>query len=71
MGERLLDAVQAAERLGVCTRQVAKLWRSGAMPIPVRLGRSVRWRERDLDQWIEAGCPRIEVGAAGKGRAGG
>jgi prophage regulatory protein len=54
--ERLLGVREVANRLGVSTRQVWKLASSGRLPAPVRLGRSVRWRESDVSRFIECGC---------------
>ncbi|MGD8452200.1 MAG: hypothetical protein PVJ57_10315 [Phycisphaerae bacterium] len=45
-----------AARLGVSTRQVWKLAGSERLPLPVRLARSVRWRESDIARFIECGC---------------
>ena len=38
----LIDGHSAAER--------------GEAPRPVRVGRSVRWRRQELEDWIEGGC---------------
>lgn len=70
-GDRLLRVQEVAQRLGVSARQCWKLLASGRLPQPVRLGRSVRWRESDISAFIAAGCPDLETfEAAGKGRAG-
>lgn len=50
---RLLDNVTA--------KHVENLVRSGRMPSPVYLGRSPRWRRRELNDWIEAGCPVLDA----------
>lgn len=55
-GDRLLGVRDVANRLGVSTRQVWKLVRLGRLPAPVRLGRSVRWRESDISEFIRLGC---------------
>ena len=26
-------------------------------PMPIKLGRSVRWRKAEVDQWVNEGCP--------------
>jgi predicted DNA-binding transcriptional regulator AlpA len=53
----LLTAKQAS---AVCGRSL-RSWRSwdsaGRIPRPVRLGRATMWRRRELEDWIEAGCP--------------
>jgi len=58
---QLLRDEQVAKLLGVSRRQIWKLLSAGVMPEPVRVGGSVRWREADIVNWIQAGCP-----AAGK-----
>jgi predicted DNA-binding transcriptional regulator AlpA len=54
---RLLDVRAVARRLTCSTRHVHRLTALGAMPAPVRLGASVRWSARQLDDWIARGCP--------------
>lgn len=53
----LIDAKAAARMLGVSTRTVARLCDRDAMPRPVRIGTSLRWRRDELAEWIAAGCP--------------
>ena len=48
----LLDERQAAGRLCLAVRTLQK-WRvTGGGPRFVKLGRSVRYRQSDLDQWV-------------------
>jgi excisionase family DNA binding protein len=54
--DRLLGVRDVANQLGVCTRQIWKLAKLGRLPAPVRLGRSVRWRESDISEFIRLGC---------------
>ncbi len=56
----LLSVRELANRLKVSTRHVWSLLSSGRLPEPVRVGRSVRWRADDIDQWIRLGCPNRE-----------
>ena len=54
----LLKAVEVADILGVSKNHVWKLHAMGQLgPLPVRLGRSVRWSRQELAEWITAGCP--------------
>ena len=53
MTERLLDAGQVAELLGVPKSWVLESARSGAIPC-VRLGRYVRFDVADVEAWIES-----------------
>jgi excisionase family DNA binding protein len=64
--EQLLTIRQAAVRCGLSARQVYKLNASNRFgPRFVRVGRSVRVRETQLDRWIALGCPdRREFDAA-------
>lgn len=55
MGE-LLTVRNLAALLKVSTRQVWKMTSAGRLPEPVRLGRSVRWRAGDIDEWVRLGC---------------
>jgi len=63
---RLLDVRAVAERLSVSARAIWKWQASGRLPAPVRLGRSVRWRSSDIDEWIEQGCPSRSAFEAAK-----
>lgn len=54
--EKLIDARELARRLGISTRQVFKLRAMGRLPEPVKLARSTRWREGEIDRFIECGC---------------
>lgn len=53
MSDRLLDAKEIADRLGVPKTWVLESARSGAMPC-VRLGRYVRFDASDVECWIES-----------------
>jgi len=56
----LLDAKQAAKLLGISRSHFLELHQMGQIPVPVRLGRSVRWRVTELKAWVSAGCPSQE-----------
>lgn len=54
----LVDAAGVGALLGISRNMVWKLHSTGRLgPLPVRLGRCVRWRLRELRTWVEAGCP--------------
>ena len=53
----LISAADLARMLRVSSRTVARLSASGALPKPVRLGRSVRWNCDEIERWKNAGCP--------------
>lgn len=67
--ERMIRVADLAGRLGISTRQVFKLLSAGRLPAPIRLGRSVRWRESLIDEWLRAGCPAAENFATAGGDA--
>ena len=52
MSDRLLDATEVADRLGVPTSWVREGVRSGAIP-HVRLGRYVRFDLADVEEWLQ------------------
>jgi excisionase family DNA binding protein len=54
--DRLLDAKEIAERLGVPESWVRESARSGAIP-HLRLGRYVRFDLADVERWLEE-CKR-------------
>jgi excisionase family DNA binding protein len=57
----LVDALGAARLLCCSRRHVEDMNREGLLPVPVRLGRLLRWSRSELAAWIEAGAPpRIE-----------
>ena len=64
--ERLLDACEVAERLGVPVSWVRESARSGAIPC-VRLGRYVRFDLADVDEWL-AKCKQPGRTIAMRGR---
>ena len=57
---KLVDANTIAKMLGVSARMVWRLRDSGGIPKPVIIGRLVRWRSEEIEEWIQAGCPAVE-----------
>ena len=53
----LISAEEAATLLGIGRRTFYRLHSSGRVPLPVRLGGTVRWRLEELRRWTQAGCP--------------
>jgi predicted DNA-binding transcriptional regulator AlpA len=54
----LLSGADVCRRLGIGLSHFHNLRRSDKFPLTtIRLGASVRWREDELRQWIECGCP--------------
>ena len=59
-GCNALPAKAAARLLGISERHLWSLHASGRLPMPVRMGRSVRWLTHELLAWLDAGCPARE-----------
>ncbi|HRU06724.1 MAG TPA: helix-turn-helix domain-containing protein [Candidatus Brocadiia bacterium] len=53
----LLDVKQLAEMLGCSTSHVWRMDKAGALPAPLKLMRSVRWRRDEVEAWVDAGAP--------------
>ncbi|MBB4858284.1 putative DNA-binding transcriptional regulator AlpA [Novosphingobium chloroacetimidivorans] len=49
-----LDTHQAAIRTGLASSTLRKLRLTGAGPRFLKLGRAVRYREADLEEWLSA-----------------
>lgn len=52
-----LPGAAAAELIGVSQSHFYQLLRTGRLPRPIRLGRSVRWLRAELEAWLAAGAP--------------
>jgi predicted DNA-binding transcriptional regulator AlpA len=55
--DSLRDVKAVASLLSCSTRHVHRLSDAGRMPQPVRLGASVRWSSKTINEWIADGCP--------------
>lgn len=68
----LIDAKTFAHLLSISSRTLSRLIDLKAVPMPVHLGRLVRWRLAEVLEWIEADCPPQKswtsksIGAAGR-----
>ena len=58
----LLNAVKAAEFLGISKRHFFRIDATAAIPRPVQVGMSNRryWRRDELAAWVAASCPSRE-----------
>ncbi len=52
MPETMLTTAEAAEYRGLSRRTLEKRWGSGGGPRYLKLGRLVKYRVRDLEEWI-------------------
>lgn len=53
----MYDVGDIATLLKASNRHVRRLADSGRMPRPLHIGRLVRWRIAEVDEWLAAGCP--------------
>jgi excisionase family DNA binding protein len=53
MSDRLLTPAELADRLGMSLGWVRDHWQAGDLP-GYRIGRNVRFRESDVDAWLDA-----------------
>ena len=54
---QLLTVDEIARLLKVSNRTIWRMRSSGQLPEPVRIGGGVRWRQSEIKNWIEEGCP--------------
>lgn len=60
-GTHLLDITSVAKMCGCSARTVRRLADAGKIPLPLRIGRLIRWRRRDVLNWISEGCPHVRT----------
>jgi excisionase family DNA binding protein len=68
--ERLLTARELADMLGVSTETVLRWWRRGELPGIKLPGGAVRFRQSDIDRWLEQrarGVATSQIVPAGPG----
>jgi excisionase family DNA binding protein len=56
----LLTKAELADLLRCSGRTLYRQLQAGELPPPVRIGRLLRWRRPDIEQWIDAGCPAVK-----------
>jgi excisionase family DNA binding protein len=62
VNETIMLSIQDVARLMQCSdRHVNNLRKSGRMPQPVKLGTLVRWPQKTIEEWIQAGCPVVAM----------
>jgi len=57
--EGLMNVKQLAAILNISPRRIWAMRSSGQMPLPVKLGGSIRWKKQEMLDWIQEGCPPI------------
>lgn len=56
--EKLLTAKAVGEMLSLSKRQIFRMKSAGLICPSVKVGRgAVRWRQSDIEKWIQWGCP--------------
>ncbi len=53
----LLSPEDVADLLDIGRSTLYRLSSAGKVPRPVKVGRSTKWRRREIEAWIAAGCP--------------
>lgn len=54
---RLYRDREVARVLGISRSMVHKRNRMGQLPMPIRIGRVLRWDAIELQKWLDAGLP--------------
>jgi excisionase family DNA binding protein len=57
----LVTAREVSLLLRVSLRTLWRLRSAGDVPAPIKVGAHVRWRLQDVREWIENGCPPLNV----------
>jgi prophage regulatory protein len=52
--KRLISLPEVMRKTASCRASVYKRVASGQFPRPVKIGRSTRWLEAEIDRWIDA-----------------
>jgi len=55
---QLITANDLARLLNVGIRSIWRMNNAGHIPLPIRLGHSVRWNTAEVYAWMNAGCPQ-------------
>jgi len=62
IAEALMMTIRdVADAIKCSDRHITNLRNEGRMPPPVKLGASVRWPRRVIEDWINANCPALAV----------
>jgi len=60
--ERLLLSGKDVEAItGVDLRTITRHADAGIMPPGIKLGGLRRWRKAEIQEWIDAGCPKLRT----------
>ncbi len=53
----LLTVDELSDLLKVSNRTIWRMRSASQIPSPVRIGGGVRWRQSEIENWIQEGCP--------------
>jgi predicted DNA-binding transcriptional regulator AlpA len=53
MNDKLVDMVFITEFTGLSNKWFYKLIQEGEFPKPIKLGRSSRWLQSEIEQWMQ------------------
>lgn len=56
-GSLLLNVSELAQQLAVSKRTIWWMVAAGKCPSPISLGRAKRWLAREVQAWVQHGCP--------------
>jgi len=59
---QMYDAEQLAELLNCSSRHVRRMALTGRMPKGVKFGLLRRWPRKQINEWLNAGCPEVGDG---------
>ena len=65
-GVELLTAGQVARMCGISRAHFVDLHKEGKTLAGIKLGRAIRWRRKEVGEWIDAGCPGNKAWMANK-----
>jgi prophage regulatory protein len=60
---RLIKLSDVSAQVGLATSRIYELRAAGQFPEPIRIGRSVRWSEAEVQAWIQSRLQAREQGA--------
>ena len=57
MSKMLLKVSELAQILNLSQRTIHRLNCTGKLPSPIKISGSIRWRQSDIDLWLDLDCP--------------
>lgn len=63
---KMLTKTELASVLNISIRSLQRKINKGEVPMPVKIGVSLRWVRSLIEEWIAAGCPKNYEHQGGK-----